>query len=68
MTVEVSYSIETNHVLFLFKVIVQRALAAKSLSHAKGGTLLAGYFKILPTFMMVIPGMAARILWPGESN
>ncbi|XP_070579653.1 sodium/glucose cotransporter 4-like isoform X2 [Ptychodera flava] len=48
------------------QVIVQRALAAKNLSHAKGGTLLAGYFKILPTFMMVIPGMIARILWPDE--
>ena len=26
-------------------MMVQRALAAKSLSHAQGGCLLAGYFK-----------------------
>lgn len=37
--------------------MVQRALAAKSLSHAQGGTLFAGYLKILPVFMIVIPGM-----------
>lgn len=38
-------------------MMVQRALSAKSLSHAQGGTLLVGYIKILPLFMMVIPGM-----------
>lgn len=38
-------------------MMVQRALAAKSLSHAQGGTLLAGYIKILVLFMMVMPGM-----------
>ena len=37
--------------------MVQRTLAAKSLSHAQGGTLFAGYLKILPLFMIVIPGM-----------
>lgn len=39
------------------QMMVQRTLAAKSLSHAQGGTLLAGYLKILPLFMIVIPGM-----------
>ncbi len=43
---------------------VQRTLAAKSLSHAQGGTLFAGYLKILPFFMMVIPGMISRALYP----
>ena len=43
---------------------VQRTLAAKSLSHAQGGTLLAGYLKVLPLFMMVIPGMISRVLFP----
>ncbi|KAJ6653926.1 hypothetical protein lerEdw1_007684 [Lerista edwardsae] len=47
------------------QVIVQRSLAAKSLSHAKGGALLASYLKILPLFMMVLPGMISRILFPG---
>ncbi|XP_034276457.1 sodium/myo-inositol cotransporter 2 isoform X2 [Pantherophis guttatus] len=46
------------------QVIVQRSLAAKSLSHAKGGALLASYLKILPLFMMVLPGMISRILFP----
>jgi len=38
-------------------MMVQRALSAKSLSHAQGGTLLAGFIKILPLFMIVMPGM-----------
>ncbi|XP_077172947.1 sodium/myo-inositol cotransporter 2 isoform X2 [Paroedura picta] len=46
------------------QVIVQRSLAAKSLAHAKGGSLLASYLKILPLFMMVFPGMISRILFP----
>ena len=48
-----------------FKVIVQRSLAAKNLIHAKGGSLLAAYLKILPFFMMLLPGMISRILYPG---
>ncbi|KAJ7389861.1 Sodium/myo-inositol cotransporter [Desmophyllum pertusum] len=46
------------------KVIVQRALAAKSLSHAQGGCLMAGYIKILPLFTLVMPGMISRVLSP----
>lgn len=45
------------------QMMVQRALAAKSLSHAQGGTLFAGYLKILPVFMIVIPGMISRVLF-----
>ncbi|KAJ8300675.1 hypothetical protein KUTeg_022194 [Tegillarca granosa] len=48
------------------RVIVQRALAAKSLSHAKGGAILAGYLKILPLFIMIFPGMISRALYPDE--
>ncbi|KAF8768378.1 Sodium/glucose cotransporter 1 like protein [Argiope bruennichi] len=48
------------------QVIVQRALSAKDLSHAKGGCILAGYLKLLPLFLLVIPGMAARVLFPNE--
>ena len=48
------------------QVIVQRALAGKNYSHAKGGTILAGYLKILPMFILVIPGMIARILYTGK--
>ncbi|CAL1288651.1 unnamed protein product [Larinioides sclopetarius] len=48
------------------QVIVQRVLSAKDLSHAKGGCVLAGYLKILPLFLLVLPGMASRILFPNE--
>ncbi|CAF93455.1 unnamed protein product, partial [Tetraodon nigroviridis] len=48
------------------QVIVQRSLSAKSLSHAKGGSVLGGYLKILPTFFVVMPGMMSRILFPDE--
>lgn len=46
------------------QMMVQRTLAAKTLSHAQGGTLFTGYIKILPLFMMIIPGMISRILYP----
>lgn len=46
-------------------MIVQRALAAKSLSHAQGGTLMAGLIKALPLYIMVMPGMISRILFTG---
>ncbi|XP_039630704.1 sodium/myo-inositol cotransporter 2 isoform X1 [Polypterus senegalus] len=48
------------------QVIVQRSLAAKNLLHAKGGSLLASYLKVLPFFMMVLPGMISRILFTEE--
>jgi solute:Na+ symporter, SSS family len=42
--------------------IVQRALAAKDLNNARKGTILAGFLKILPVFMFLIPGMIAAAL------
>ncbi|XP_060758582.1 sodium/myo-inositol cotransporter 2 isoform X2 [Neoarius graeffei] len=48
------------------QVIVQRSLAAKNLLHAKGGSLLTSYLKLLPFFIMVLPGMISRILYPDE--
>ena len=36
------------------QVIVQRALAAKTLSHAKAGCIGCGYLKLLSLFLMVI--------------
>ena len=49
-----------------FQIMVQRCLAARNISHAKGGTLLSGYLKILPLFIMIIPGMVSRILFTGK--
>lgn len=46
------------------QMMVQRVLAARTISHARGGTLLAGYLKILPLFMIIIPGMISRTLYP----
>ncbi|GFN97835.1 sodium/glucose cotransporter [Plakobranchus ocellatus] len=48
------------------QVIVQRALAAKNLSHAKAGCILAGYLKFLPMWLIVFPGMIARVLYPDD--
>jgi len=46
------------------QVIVQRVLSAKSVNDAKGGAVLAGYIKLLPMFIMVVPGMIAMALYP----
>jgi SSS family solute:Na+ symporter len=48
------------------QVIVQRVLAAKDVGHARAGTVLAGFLKILPVFMLIVPGMTARALFPEE--
>ncbi|XP_072900961.1 sodium/myo-inositol cotransporter-like [Hemitrygon akajei] len=48
------------------QVIVQRVLAAKNIAHAKGATLMAGFLKLLPMFIIVIPGMISRILFTDE--
>ena len=39
------------------QMMVQKVLAARSLSDAQGGTLLTGWIKILPIFLIVVPGM-----------
>uniref|UniRef100_A0A7N8WVC1 Sodium/myo-inositol cotransporter 2 n=1 Tax=Mastacembelus armatus TaxID=205130 RepID=A0A7N8WVC1_9TELE len=48
------------------QVIVQRSLSAKTLTHAKGGSLLAAYLKILPFFAVMLPGMISRILYTDD--
>ncbi|CAG2217983.1 SGLT6 [Mytilus edulis] len=45
------------------QVIVQRALAAKNIGHARGATLMAGYLKFLPLFLIIMPGMISRVLF-----
>jgi SSS family solute:Na+ symporter len=37
-------------------------LSAKSIDHARGGTIYAGFLKILPIFLFVVPGVIARCL------
>src|SRR4029079_10847750 len=41
------------------QVIVQRVLSAKDEGHAKAGTIFAGFLKILPVFVLVLPGLIA---------
>ncbi len=42
--------------------IVQRVLAAHDQDHARRGTIFAGYLKLLPLFIFVIPGVIAYAL------
>ncbi|XP_059988889.1 sodium/mannose cotransporter SLC5A10 isoform X3 [Lagenorhynchus albirostris] len=47
------------------QVIVQRSLSARDLNHAKGGSILASYLKMLPMGLIIMPGMISRVLFPG---
>jgi solute:Na+ symporter, SSS family len=48
------------------QVIVQRVLSARDEGHAKAGTIFAGFLKILPVFMLVLPGIIAKALYPEQ--
>jgi len=45
--------------------IVQRVLGAKTAWHASAGAIFAGALKLLPLFIMVLPGALALPLFPG---
>src|SRR5437867_785336 len=45
------------------QVIVQRVLSAKDEGHARAGTIFAGFLKILPVFILVLPGLIAFALY-----
>jgi SSS family solute:Na+ symporter len=45
------------------QVIVQRVLSARDEGHAKAGTIFAGFLKILPVFLLVLPGLIALALF-----
>ena len=45
------------------QTIVQRVLGARSLKDAQIGPVFAGFIKILPVFLMVIPGVLAYVLF-----
>ena len=44
--------------------IVQRALGARSIKHGQWGALFAGLLKLTVLFIMVFPGIFARVLYP----
>lgn len=45
--------------------IVQRVLSAKNLSNAQSGAIFAGFLKILPVFILILPGVIAYYLSNG---
>ncbi|KAA3612592.1 MAG: sodium transporter [Calditrichaeota bacterium] len=44
--------------------MTQRILSAKNENHGRWGALFAGFLKLLPLFIMVLPGTMARVLYP----
>ena len=46
------------------QMIVQRVLGAKGEEDARAGALLCGLLKVLPVFVLVLPGLIARALYP----
>jgi len=45
------------------QAIVQRVLAARNVTEARRGTIFAGFLKILPVFIFVLPGIIAAALY-----
>lgn len=43
--------------------IVQRVLSAKNINHARSGAIFAGFLKILPVFILVLPGLISAALF-----
>ncbi|TFG50364.1 MAG: sodium:glucose symporter, partial [Candidatus Brocadiia bacterium] len=48
------------------QTIVQKILAAKTEKDGRDGAIFAGFLKILPVFLMVLPGVIAYVLFKKE--
>jgi len=48
------------------QTIVQKVLAAKTEKDGRDGAIFAGFLKILPVFLMVLPGVIAYVLFRKE--
>ena len=48
--------------------IVQRVLGAKDLKNARWGVLLGGFLKLIPLFIIVVPGAMAMSIYTGIDN
>jgi SSS family solute:Na+ symporter len=46
------------------QVIVQKTLSARNVSQGRLGAIFSGYLKILPVFILVLPGLIAKVLYP----
>ena len=47
--------------------MVQRVLSAKDVSHGRRGALFAGFLKLPVLFIMVLPGIMAKVIYSGEN-
>jgi len=45
------------------QVNVQRVLGARNVREARLGAVFAGFLKIIPVFILVLPGVIAAVLW-----
>lgn len=48
------------------QVIVQKTLSARNIQQARLGTFFCAALKILPVFILVLPGLIAKTLWPKD--
>jgi SSS family solute:Na+ symporter len=48
------------------QVIVQKTLSAPNVREARKGAIFCAALKILPVFILVLPGLVAKALWPDE--
>lgn len=48
------------------QVIVQKTLSARSVDDARTGAFFCAALKILPVFILVLPGLIAKAIWPQE--
>jgi len=48
--------------------ITQRILSAKNIEHGRYGVLFAGLLKLITLFIMILPGVMARKLYPNLEN
>jgi len=48
----------------LSQVMVQRTLSARNIDHGRWGNLFAGGLNFVVFFLMVLPGIAGRVLYP----
>ena len=50
------------------QVIVQKTLSARNIQQARLGAIFSGFLKILPVFILVLPGLIAKALYPEISG
>jgi SSS family solute:Na+ symporter len=47
------------------QVLVQRAFAARDLGEGRKGAIMCGFLKLTTPFLLVVPGLIARAMYPG---